>query len=97
MKQLPVLPPETYEKPAPWTTGTSLADWITPRVHELSYTAYDMRPFATDLGDSSEPFRWDEERRELMRAELDAAYFRLYGIERDDVALHHGHLPDRPP
>lgn len=31
------------------------------------------------------PFRWDEERRFLIRCELDAAYFHLYGIERDDV------------
>ena len=31
------------------------------------------------------PFRWDEERRLLFRSELDAAYFHLYGIERDDV------------
>ena len=31
------------------------------------------------------PFRWDEERRFPMRAELDAAFFHLYGIDRDDV------------
>ena len=31
------------------------------------------------------PFRWDPERRALLRAELDALMFRLYGIERDDV------------
>jgi hypothetical protein len=37
------------------------------------------------LGDSGAPFRWDEERRRLLRAELDAAFFHLYGIERDDV------------
>lgn len=28
---------------------------------------------------------WDEERRFLMRCELDALYFHLYGIARDDV------------
>ena len=31
------------------------------------------------------PFRWDEERRFEIRAELDAAYFHLYEVERDDV------------
>lgn len=31
------------------------------------------------------PFRWDEERRFLIRCELDAAYFHLYRIEREDV------------
>ena len=31
------------------------------------------------------PFRWDDERRFLLRCELDAAYFHLYAIARDDV------------
>ena len=44
-----------------------------------------MAAFAPDLGDDGPPFRWDEERRFAMRAELDAAFFHLYGIERDDV------------
>jgi len=30
-------------------------------------------------------FCWNEERRFLIRCELDAAYFHLYGIEKDDV------------
>jgi hypothetical protein len=85
LKQLPILPPKEYDKPAPWATDSTLDEWITSRVLELSYTAYDMRPFAEDLGDDGEPFRWEEGRRELMRAELDAAYFHLYGVGRDDV------------
>ena len=44
-----------------------------------------MEPFARDLGDDGPPFRWDEDRRFLIRAELDAAFFHLYGIDRDDV------------
>ena len=44
-----------------------------------------MEPFARDLGDSGPPFRWADERRALLRAELDAAYFHLYGIDRDDA------------
>ena len=52
---------------------------------ELTYTAYDLEPFATDCGYSGPPFRWDEARRFLLRCELDAAYFHLYGIGRDDV------------
>ncbi|WP_433232777.1 DEAD/DEAH box helicase [Actinomadura formosensis] len=31
------------------------------------------------------PFIWDEERRFAMRVELDAAYFHLCGVGRDDV------------
>ncbi len=43
------------------------------------------KDFAEDCGYTGEPFRWDEERRVLLRCELDAAYFHLYGIGRDDV------------
>jgi hypothetical protein len=76
-KQLPVPAPETLEAHLPF---------IVPRVLELVYTAYDMTPLARDLDDDGEPFVWDEERRAGLRAELDAFFFRLYGIdEREDV------------
>jgi hypothetical protein len=60
-------------------------------VLELTYTAWDMAPFAEDLGDVDStggvnpPFIWDDERRFQLRAELDAAFFHLYGLERDEV------------
>jgi hypothetical protein len=41
--------------------------------------------YANVLGNESPPFRWDPARREMIRAELDAAYFHLYGVDRDDV------------
>ena len=41
----------------------------------------------------SQPRAWHEERRFLLRCELDAAYFHLYGIARDDV----GHIMDTFP
>jgi len=44
-----------------------------------------METLVQDLGEDGPPFRWDEERRLLMRSELDAAYFHLYGIEREDA------------
>lgn len=84
LKQLPVLPPETYAQRCPWG-GSSHADWLLPRVLELVYTAWDMQPFAVDCGYSGPPFRWDADRRFLLRCELDAAFFHLYGISRDDV------------
>jgi hypothetical protein len=85
VQQFPVLPPNAYQAPAPWLAGVNPAGWISQRVLELSFTAWDMEPFARDLGDGGAPFRWDEGRRTLMRAELDAAYFHLYGLERDEV------------
>jgi len=37
------------------------------------------------MGYDGPPYVWDEERRAQLRAQLDAIYFHLYGIERDDV------------
>jgi hypothetical protein len=54
-------------------------------VLELVYTAYDLKPFAEDMGYHGEPFPWDEARRALLRAELDAYYARLYGLTRDEL------------
>jgi hypothetical protein len=85
MKQLPVLPPQGYERSCPWDTSEPRFDWIIARVLELSYTTYDMVGFARDHRDGGPPFRWDEERRFWLRAELDAAYFHLYGVPHDDV------------
>ena len=61
------------------------------RLHQLpacsnsAYTAWDLQPFARDLGYEGAPFVWHDERRFLMRCELDALYFHLYCIARDDV------------
>jgi len=62
-----------------------LDTWIRDRVLELSYTAWDMESLGRNFGDEGTPFHWDEERRTLIRAELDAAYFHLYGLDRDEV------------
>ena len=85
-KQLPIPPPATYAQRCPWAidpkseipNAPSLRDWLLPRVLELTYTAWDLEAFASDCGWSGPPFRWDEERRFLLRCELDAAFFHLY-------------------
>ena len=84
-EQIPVPNRSTFNDSPPWESHYILLDWTEQRVLELSYTAYDIAAFATDLGDDGPPFRWDDERRFAMRAELDAAFFHLYGIDRDDV------------
>jgi hypothetical protein len=85
LKQLPILSPEVHRRPAPWAPATTLASWIAPRVLELVYTASDLQPFARDLGNDGPPFCWDPGRRFHLRCELDAAFFHLYGIGREDV------------
>ena len=77
-KQLPVPTPGMLEPHLPF---------VVPRVLELVYTSPDMSPLARDLDDrGADPFAWDPDRRASLRAELDAFFFRLYGIDdRDDV------------
>ncbi|MFN4074249.1 MAG: hypothetical protein ACK4G4_12665, partial [Thermus sp.] len=90
MKQLPVLPPSAFEKPLPFpwegepsplpprSKPPTIADFVRPRVLELTYTAWDLKPFAEDLGYHGPPFPYDPERRFWLRAELDALFFLLY-------------------
>jgi hypothetical protein len=77
MKQLSVLPPSFYDSAA--------IAFINPRVLELTYTSHDLKPWAEDLGYDGPPFRFDPERRALLRAELDAYYAHLYGLSRDEL------------
>ena len=60
-------------------------DFIIARTLELIYTTFDLEPFAKHCGYDGPPFLWNEERRLIIRCELDAAYFHLYGINREDV------------
>jgi hypothetical protein len=77
-KQLPIIEFAIYANPSPWDPHMSLQAWQLSRVLELMYTAWDLRDFAMDCGYSGPPFRWDVERRFLLRCELDASYFHLY-------------------
>lgn len=85
LKQFAAPPPANFDKPAPWDERVSLGDWMKPRVLELAYTSTDMSPFARKLGDTEAPFPWDDNRRKTLRAELDAAVFLTYGLQRDEV------------
>jgi hypothetical protein len=77
VKQLPVLAPESY-------TPQDI-EFISSRVLELVYTAWDMQSFAQDMGYEGAPFVWNSERRALLRAELDAKYAKLYGLTREEL------------
>lgn len=85
MRQLPVPARDLFKERDGRFDSGSLGEWIEARVLELVYTAHDIEPFARDLGYEGPPFHWDAERRFLIRAELDAAFFHLYGLTRDEV------------
>ena len=93
LEQLPILPPSTFDEVSPWDHERSLGVWVGERVLELSYTAWDMQPFALELGYSGPPFQWNDDRRILLRSELDACFFYLYGISRDEVEYIMGTFP----
>jgi hypothetical protein len=89
VEQLPTLRPDTYDDKCPWAKRETLERWISERVLKLSCTSEDMRPLAAacqfDGSRGDGVHIWKEAERAILRAELDAAYFHLYGIERDDV------------
>ena len=83
VKQLPVLPPETFLEEA--CQGIRYVEMVVPRVLELTYTAYDLQGFAQDLGYDETPFPWNEERRHQLKCELDAIFAAMYQLKRTDL------------
>ena len=71
--------------PTPSTYPLSAIESISKRVLELTFTSYSMAHFAIDLGYDGPPFPWNEDRRAVLRAELDAWYARIYGLTRDEL------------
>ena len=82
VEQLPVIEPDDYDRRFGTTTAREI---VRDHVLRLTYTAHDMEPFARDLGYDGPPFTWDEEERRHLRARLDALYFHLYGLSREDA------------
>jgi hypothetical protein len=85
VEQLPTLPPDRYGEKCPWDKKQTLEKWISERVLKLTCTADDMRPLAEAAGFKEGVHKWNEAERQQLRAELDAAYFLLYGLGREEV------------
>ena len=83
VEQLPIIAPADYDRLFGATTARNL---VRDHVLRLTYTAHDMAPFARDLGYDGPPFVWSEEERRHLRARLDALYFHLYGLTKEDAA-----------
>ena len=83
VEQLSVIAPTDYDRTYGTTTARNL---VRDHVLRLTYTAHDMAPFARDLGYDGPPFIWNDEQRRHLRARLDALYFHLYGLSREDAA-----------
>jgi hypothetical protein len=85
VEQLPVLHPDVYAERCPWKPAQTLERWISDRVLKLTCTANDMLPLAEAAGFKDGVHKWKPDERAQLKAELDAAYFHLYGINRDDA------------
>lgn len=82
MKQLPVAPPEVFEADCPWATQ-SLSAWLMPRLAELVMVSELGAAFSDRLGDTI--YGWDASRRRRIRAEIDGAFFHVFGFSREDI------------
>ncbi|MBI1831850.1 MAG: N-6 DNA methylase [Planctomycetes bacterium] len=85
VEQLPVFPPDHYEQRCPWQKRQTLEKWISDRVLKLTCTANDMKPLAQAAGFDPPVHKWKPQERIEIMAELDAAFFHLYGINRADA------------
>lgn len=85
VEQIPTLPPDRYAEKCPWDRKTTLEKWISERVLKLTCTAKDMRSLADAACFKEGIHNWNESERARLRAELDAAYFQLYGLSPDEM------------
>jgi hypothetical protein len=83
-RQLPVPAYGTLLQPLPWLAGLSVDAFVIPRVCELIVTSSTVVGFARNLGFGAQVFRWKEERRRILEAELDAGAAMAYGLARGD-------------
>ncbi len=85
VEQLPLLPPDRYADRCPWDKRQTLERWISDRVLKLTCTADDMRPLAEAAKFDPPVHKWNPTERAELMAELDAAFFLLYGVRRTDA------------
>lgn len=83
VEQLPLIAPARYAEPL---GAATVGDFVREQVLRLSYTARDLAPFARNMSFDGDPFPWDPEDRRHRIARLDALYFNLYGLTRDEAA-----------
>ena len=85
IEQFPMFHLDFYKQKCPWNKKQTLEKWIADRVLKLTCTSNDMIPLAEAAGFKPLVHKWDTAERLDLMAELDAAFFLLYGIERNDV------------
>jgi len=85
VEQLPLFGPDFYQRKCPWSKRERLEKWIADRVVRLTCVSDDMKPLAEAAGFKPLVYGWDSMERAELEAELDAAFFLLYGVNREDA------------
>ena len=85
IEQIATFSPGFYSQKCPWNKKQTLEKWISDRVLKLTCTSNDMIPLAQAAGFDPPVHKWNPSERLDLMAQLDAAFFLLYGIDRDDV------------
>lgn len=80
--QIPAIPPLRLSEAAPWARDCTIERWTLRRADELFFSTYEL----ADSSAKAAPLMWDGDRRESLRVELDAAFFHLFGVDRDAAA-----------
>lgn len=70
--QIPILERHQY----PITVSKKIQD----STLRLTFTDYNLKDYAIEMGYLNQPFIWDEEERFQLKCELDAIYGHLYGL-----------------
>jgi hypothetical protein len=86
ISQLACPAPSAFQARPAWSE-CALSDFIRERTCELSYTSDRMKSYAADVlrAEPQAPFRWSPQRREQIKAEIDAAMLHVYGLDRQDA------------
>ncbi|MBC2859860.1 Eco57I restriction-modification methylase domain-containing protein [Stappia sp. 28M-7] len=84
VEQLPMLERTKLDEAPTWL-GSEVRAWLNNRAIELFYTNWELQGLAESIGRDTPPFSWDPSRRQTLQAEIDAAVFHLYGLDREQV------------
>ncbi|PIE53431.1 hypothetical protein CSA37_01485 [Candidatus Fermentibacteria bacterium] len=96
LKQIPIVAKEIYYQSLIYNNYKYCCmDLILERVLRLVYNTYELKSFAEDCGYYGSPFQYDEKQRIDDMAFLDAAFFQLHDISREEVVFIMAKFPAR--
>lgn len=82
VEQLPMLERPKLDEAPTWL-AEEVRGWINKRAFELFYTNTELQGLAASIGIVWPPFRWEQSRRQVLQAEIDAVILHLYGLSKE--------------